>query len=111
MIERLELEPDNPYFNGTILNFSDGTQELEAPNINYVSFEGDKYYTIRELDTLRSIAWNQYKDLKPFADRYWWVIYLANLLVIEVPMDLAPHRGEEIVIPDIENFELTYINA
>ena len=111
MIEELELEPDNPYFNGTILNFSDGTQELEAPNIVYESFEEDKYYTIQELDTLRSIAWRFYRDIKPFADRYWWVIYLANLDVIDVPMDIQPHKGEEIVIPDIENFELTYINA
>lgn len=110
-IAPVELEPDNLYFNGQVLIFADGSTELEAPEINYVVTEEDKYHVVEQDDNLRYLAYKFYKDIKDRPDRYWWVIAYANRDLIENPIDISDLKGQEIVIPEIVNFELEYING
>ena len=101
----IKLRESNPYRNGEIQVFPNGDQELVRKKIIWNGGENDRYYTVRDTDTLDKIAWSQYKDIVDKPEWYYWVIADAN--EIENPLDLSDYIGDEIVIPDIQLFLLT----
>lgn len=105
----IRLRDDNPYANGRINAYADGTAELDRDFPEYNGGEGDQYYTVKIGDELDEIAYRYYKNKLENAQRYWYV--LADVNNIENPLDISDWVGRNIVIPDILNFKLIYNNA
>lgn len=103
-IQPIELRVSNLYANGRILVFSDGTQKLRRDRVEYVATEPDDYYTVKIDDSITKIAYDFYKDKVELPSHFWWIIADANK--IRNPLDLSALVGEEIVIPNILNFQL-----
>lgn len=103
-ITPIKLEKNNPYANGRVIVFADGTQKLVRSFVNYTGREGDDYHTVRIDDTITGIAYKYYKNnvLKP--ERYWFIIADANN--IRNPLDLTAFEGEEILIPNVLDNDL-----
>jgi hypothetical protein len=53
---------------------------------------------------LDDIAYRFYKDVDPYADKWYWVIADAN--DIENPLDLSAYVGKDILIPDLLTVKL-----
>lgn len=104
----LELRDSNLYANGNVVTYDDGSVELEVDFPEYIGRRGDTYHTVKILDTLDKIAWDRYKDEVPVPEDYWFAIAVAN--DIENPFDLSQYIGQEILIPDILNFRLLYVD-
>lgn len=102
----IDLRESNPYSNAEILVFDDGTMEMEREFVDYTAKEGDQYYTVREDDTLRMIAYRLYNQKVSMAQEYWDVIADANN--IENPADISDLVGETLVIPEILSYKLKY---
>jgi len=89
----------NPYSNGDIIVFDDGSQLLKRNQIEYTPSAGkDVVHTIIENDTIWGIANKFYGD-----DKWWYIIadanQLYNPLVLEIGMDL--------IIPDLDVIKAT----
>jgi hypothetical protein len=104
--QTISLRPNNPYSNGRVLVFEDGSAELERDFPVYTGNEKDSYYTVRKSDTIDKIAWMHYRDYVEDGSKYWWIICDVN--GIENPLDLSEYVGQEILIPDVLNFQLIY---
>lgn len=100
------LPVSNPYANGRMIVFADGTGKLVRDMIDYTPSESDDYHTIKHNDRITSIAAYYFKDKVPLPQRYWWVVWEANSSIIRIPMDLSLYVGKEIVVPNILNFKL-----
>lgn len=89
----LELEPTDPYANGRVLRFEDGSVTLERPILNYIPSNKDRYYTIIEGDTLLTIANEAYGDVS-----LYYVIADVNGIIMPLELEV----GTTLIIPDIE---------
>jgi hypothetical protein len=102
----IELSTNNPYANGAVIEFPDGTQKLERTPLDIQAQEGDDFYTVRKGDRLEQLAWLFWNTKVEAAMRYWWVIKDANK--IKNPLDLTDLIGTEILIPDILRIKIEY---
>lgn len=102
----IELSPSNLFNKGQQLVFSDGTGILNREQIDHTPKEGDAYHTVKNTDTLYSIAYDFYNEIVEIPSRWWWAIADANPTLIFNPMDLSDLVGDEILIPDLTNFRL-----
>ena len=101
----IELRESNAYSDGSLVQFSNGEQELERKVVEWEGNENDRYYTVRIDDYLDKIAYKAYNDVVDKPEFYWWVIADANL--IDNPMDISEFVGKDLIIPDIQIFLLT----
>lgn len=104
-VESIELPLSNPYANGRVIVFADGSAKLVRDRIEYVSKEPDDWYTVKHGDRLTSIAYRFYKDKVQLPSHYWWII--ADVNKIRNPLDISAYIGKDILIPNILNFKLT----
>ena len=104
-ITPIRLDKSNPYANGRVLVFSDGTKKLVRDFVEYVGGEGDDYHTVRLDDTITGIANKFYKEKVDKPERFWFIIADANN--IRNPLDLSTYVGEEILIPNVLDHDLT----
>jgi len=89
----------NPYSNGDIVSFDDGSQVLKRRKVEYIPSAGkDIVHITMENDTLWTIANFRYGD-----DKWWYVIYDVNNLYN--PFDLQ--IGLNLIIPDIDVIKAT----
>lgn len=104
----IQLRESNPYAYGVIYSETNASasdeEQLERTPLAYVGSANDQYYTVRHGDMLDSIAYRYYKDVDPFADKWYWVIADAN--DIENPLDLSAYVGKDILIPDLLTVKL-----
>lgn len=103
-VEPIILPKDNLFFNGEQIIFNSGEGKLTREKIAYTGKTNDEYYTVKNSDTITSIAYKKYKDKVERPSHYWWVIADANNIFN--PLDLSSYVGDEILIPDILNFQL-----
>lgn len=87
------LRDDNPYYNGQVATFPDGSQALDPGPLVYTKSPNDKYYTLGQGDTLDNIAG---QDGAYGNSKYWWVIAKVNNVFD--PFSLT--AGDTMVIPD-----------
>ena len=97
LVTSMDLRADNPFAYGEILTLSETEALLESRNPIYQKSPRDRYYTLKDNDTLNDIADEAYGNSK-----LWWVIYFANLDIIFDPFLLE--SGQTILIPDWETF-------
>jgi len=84
------------YNKGYIVNYPDDEQSLQRDLLLYKEDIEDKSYMVVEGDTLTSIAYKFYKSpLK------WYVIADVNEIVNPFNLKI----GDEIVIPNLNNYE------
>ena len=101
-----ELNQNNVYANGTILEFTDGEQLLNREPIEVdVNAVDNSYHVVTQYDRIDILAYNYYKDSVEDSSKYWWIIADANN--ITNPLDLSDLVGTRIVIPDIIKVLLT----
>lgn len=93
----LELRQNNPYANGTIFQFEEGDILLDRIPVVAEKSTGDRYYTIKQFDTLSILSGKFYGNSK-----YWWILMDVN--DIEWPFELE--IGKTILIPDINKIGL-----
>lgn len=103
IVDDVRLDESSMY--GRYVIFHDNSAVLIRSIIDYVPNERDSYHNIRHGDRLTSIAYQFYKNVVLYPQRYWWVIADANP-IIKIPMDLSSLVGQEIIIPNIINFKL-----
>jgi hypothetical protein len=99
-----DLNENNVFRTGKILQFADGQSVLERTQIEWEGNLDDQYHIVRENDRLDRLAYSYYSNSVPDASKYWWVIADAN--AIENPLDLSEWVGQEILIPNIINVKL-----
>ncbi len=104
-VTQIQLKVSNPYANGRMVIFSDGTGKLVRDFVNYVPNETDEYYTVKIGDVITRIAYKFYRDKVSLPSHYWWIIADAN--GIKNPLDLSEWKGKELVIPNVLNFKLS----
>ena len=61
--------------------------------------EKDQFHKVMETDTITQIAWMYWRKEIEDASKYWWVIADVNL--IENPLDLSAYVGKNILIPNL----------
>lgn len=84
----------NPYSNGQLISYSDGSQILTRDKIDYSpSATKDLTHSVVEHDSLWTISNKYYDD-----DKWWYVIFDANNLYN--PFQLTP--GDKLIIPDLD---------
>lgn len=82
------------YRKGIIVKYQDGTRSLHRKPIPYVPSQSDEYYTVRENDTLLSIAHDKY------GHQYLWYVIADVNPTLEDIFTLIP--GELLLIPNYE---------
>lgn len=80
------------YSDGFLINYEDGDTSIERNKIKHNESIFDKRHTIKDGDTLPSIAYRYYK--KP---NMWYLVADANNIFN--PFELI--TGDQLVIPDI----------
>jgi nucleoid-associated protein YgaU len=103
-MSEVSLKPSNMFFNGKVIVFDDGTEELVRNEAVITPSTNDKYYTVEIDDILENIAFKFYKGIVEEPYLYWFLIADANK--IENPLDLTDWVGKDILIPDIILAEL-----
>jgi len=89
----------NPYLNGDIISFDDGSSILKRNTIDYNPSAGkDIVHTVMENDTIWGIANLKYGD-----DKWWYVIADANGLYNPFILTL----GQDLIIPDLDIVKAT----
>lgn len=86
------------YSNSVIINYEEGDQSLERIRIEHTEDINDKYYTVRQGDSITSIAHKFYGE-----PLYWFIIADANNLIN--PMDI--NEGDGLLIPNRDIYELS----
>lgn len=87
---------DNLYSDGIIINYEEGDKSLERYPRTPVFDLLDKLYTVKDNDTLTSLAYYFYGS-----GRLWWVIADNNLDVIDNIFDIP--SGTQLIIPNYKN--------
>lgn len=105
-MDKIILRKTNLYREATFVQFPDGTGVVVRPVFKWKSGEGDVYHTVRDNDTLPSIAYRYYGQRTKNADELWWVIAEAN--IINNPFDMAALRGKELLIPNYDKVQLSF---
>lgn len=94
MEEELNLEPDDLYADGFVLDYDDGTYTLESEDKTYQGQVGDIIHEVIQGDNVSNLAFKYYANSK-----LWHKIAKANDL--EDPIsNLEP--GTSLIIPDPE---------
>lgn len=89
----MEINIDNPFTTGYVLNYKEGDSSLERDKVKYTPSPNDKLHPVTNWDNLSDLSFDYYKTSK-----YWWVIADANPDIID-PFDLTPNTN--IIIPDL----------
>lgn len=97
----VELNTDNLYSNGYIIELDSNESLLQRDIIPFEPTLQDQYHTVTAYDRIETIAWKYYKNDIENAAKYWKVIADANHLFN--PLDLSPLVGKQILIPNILN--------
>lgn len=103
-MSNLILEDFDLYYNGTLIQLSDGDELLLREKINYSSKEPDLYHTVIDGDTLTYLAYFYYNKQTTNSSKYWK--YIADVNNIHNPMELESYIGKEIIIPDFNLMKL-----
>lgn len=103
-VNPISLSIGNPYANGRMILFVDGTAKLVRTAKDYQARETDEYYVVKIGDLITRIAYRYYKEKVMLPSHYYWVI--ADVNKIKNPLDLSAYVGKEILIPNILNFKL-----
>jgi hypothetical protein len=90
----MEINQDNPYITGFIIQYNEGDSSLERFEINHKPSVNDKLHTVRDWDNLSDLSLDYYKSSK-----WWWVI--ADVNKVFDPFDLTEHKN--LVIPDLND--------
>lgn len=85
------------YTNGNIINYTEGDQSLHRDRIIHREDLEDRIHTVKQGDTLTSIAFRYYK--KP---KLWFLI--ADVNDIENPLCLK--IGIDLIIPNYKKYNL-----
>ena len=93
------------YFNGKLIEFSNGEQILVRDNITYDSKQPDLYHTVQQGDTITFLPWKYYKNFATNPSRYWKYIADANNIIN--PLDLTSYVGKNLIIPDYQLMRLS----
>ena len=94
-----ELSQDNPYADGIVFEYEDGSQELERNAYNYAISGLEKIHTVSEGETLEGIAYQYYRKMVNNPGRY--VVLLAEVNQIDNPLNLSDLTGTQLIIPDV----------
>lgn len=93
MAKRIDL-----YTDSYIINYKEGDKSLERRSVEHINDIDDKFYVVREGDTLSSIAYEFYK--KP---NYWFIIADVNEIINPLEINI----GDEILIPSLNSYNFT----
>lgn len=85
----------NPYLDGRIIQFDDGSVELERSETNYIVNGDERIHTVQPDETYQSIAFQYYGD-----SGYWYSICDANN-IIDPLSEEEFYEGLELVIPNV----------
>lgn len=96
--EDLMVREDNPYSIGSIYQFDEGDYLLDGPELNYNTTGNDRYYTVKQEDTLWQIAHYAYGNSK-----WYWLIALVNDIEFALELPL----GKTLLIPDLETARIS----
>jgi len=94
-----DLNTNNLYANGSIVQFENGEQILIRPKFTIDQFTNFDYYTVTQGEELTSIAQRVYGRKVKDPSKYWGVI--ADVNNIFDPLDLSKLVGTDIYVPDI----------
>jgi hypothetical protein len=103
----LILSINNPYANGRVIVFADGSTKLVRDIVQYTPTEPDDYHTVKINDRITAIANFFYQGKVLLPSHHWWIIADANRKLIRNPLDLSHLKGKQLVIPNILNFKLS----
>lgn len=92
------LRDDNPYYNGTVFVFPDGSLALDRTPVVYERSDKDRYYTTGQGEELDPIAYEGYGNSK-----LWHII--ADVNGIFFPFEIDP--GQTLIIPDYDKLQIT----
>lgn len=93
----IRLRPNNPYSNGQIVQFKDGTYSLDRAKVAYISSPNDEIHIVTNSDSLSYLAGKYYKDSK-----YWWLIADINDIRVNPILEFSQtYIGKAIIIPDL----------
>lgn len=96
--EALQLRQNNPYSIGNVFVFKEGDFVLDRERLPYVKSPNDRYYTVRDKDTLGAIAFDYYGSSK-----WWWVLADVN----EIDFGFRLETGKTLIIPDFSIIQLS----
>lgn len=91
------LREDNPFYNGVVFVFPDGSLSLDRTPVQYSPSVNDRYYTVSENESITDISFAAYGDSK-----YWWV--LADVNNIFTPWCIS--AGTTLVVPDLDEVQV-----
>lgn len=92
-----QLRDNNPYYNGSVAVFGDGTLSLDPAPLAYEKSDQDRYYTVIDEENLNNIAFQAYGDSK-----LWHI--LAKVNNIFDPFILE--SGSTLIIPDLAHIQI-----
>jgi hypothetical protein len=96
----MELHKDNPYSDGRVVVFDDGTTELDRPqftlppNIPFYSYE------VKDGEYLDEICKRYYTGKADYPE--WYSLMVADINDIDLPLDQSSYVGKTIKIPFFE---------
>lgn len=93
----MNIPVNNPYSQGIIVNYTDGTQLLRRRRLLYTPIGDEEYHTIIQEETLWFISYLHYKD-----SHWWFAIADANLIVNPFELTL----GSILLIPNLSRVQL-----
>ena len=93
------MAQSHTYSENYIINYPEGDQSLERINIVHKEDINDKLYTVKDEDTLTSIAYRYYGNPK-----LWFVIADVNDDIILNPLELT--TGTDLIIPNLEKYNI-----
>lgn len=94
--DAVQIEDNNPYITGFVVNYTEGDKSLERRKLNYQVTIDDILHPVKNYDNLSDIAYDYYKSSK-----WWWV--LSDVNNIFDPFNLTPNSN--IIIPDLDKIK------
>lgn len=91
-----ELRDDNPYYNGVITVFKDGSLALDPGPLVYNKSDQDRYYTVIDEENLSNIAFEGFGSSK-----LWHIIAKVNNLFDPFILE----SGSTLLIPDLAHVQ------
>lgn len=89
----MEINQDNPYIRGYVLEYVEGDMSLERVKLEYNPSPDDKLHPVTYWDNLSDLSFDYYGSSK-----WWWVI--ADINNIFDPFSLTPNSN--LIIPDLK---------